>query len=271
MASFDVITDSTSDLTSDLRQEYNIDYFRMGFSSGDKEYSASLDWDEIGSHEFYDSMRNGVKYKTSQVSVKTFTEKLKKHLSAGQDVIYIACSSALSSSVKTAYVVRDELKKDFPDRKVICVDSLISGMSQGMLAIECARMASSGKSIEECEEWIEANFFGNLFAVKPIIISDTMGQNLAIEKVKGRKSSFTAIAEHIAEYIISPEKQTIWIGHADCFFDAEALELEIRNKIPNANIKKYVIGPIVGVSVGPGTLICNYTGKAKSEQLENTK
>ncbi|MBR2821576.1 MAG: DegV family EDD domain-containing protein, partial [Clostridiales bacterium] len=206
MASFDVITDSTSDLTSDLRQEYNIDYFRMGFSSGDKEYSASLDWDEIGSHEFYDSMRNGVKYKTSQVSVKTFAEKLKKHLSAGQDVIYIACSSALSSSVKTAYVVRDELKKDFPDRKVICVDSLISGMSQGMLAIECARMASSGKSIEECEEWIEANkffynqcsttetlsylkeagrvtassaFFGNLFAVKPIIISDTMGQNLA--------------------------------------------------------------------------------------------
>ena len=298
MASFDVITDSTSDLTSDLRQEYNIDYFRMGFSSGDKEYSASLDWDEIGSHEFYDSMRNGVKYKTSQVSVKTFTEKLKKHLSAGQDVIYIACSSALSSSVKTAYVVRDELKKDFPDRKVICVDSLISGMSQGMLAIECARMASSGKSIDECEEWIEANkffynqcsttetlsylkeagrvtassaFFGNLFAVKPIIISDTLGQNLAIEKVKGRKSSFTAIAEHIAEYIISPEKQTIWIGHADCFFDAEALELEIRNKIPNANIKKYVIGPIVGVSVGPGTLICNYTGKAKSEQLENTK
>ena len=81
MAGFDVITDSTSDLTLDLRQEYNIDYFQMGFSSSDKEYSASLDWDEIGSHEFYDSMRNGVKYKTSQVSVKTFTEKLKKHLS----------------------------------------------------------------------------------------------------------------------------------------------------------------------------------------------
>ena len=101
------------------------------------------------------SMRNGVKYKTAQVSIKTYSEILREHLSMGKDVIYIACSSALSSSVKTAYVVRDELRTEFPDRKVIIIDSLISGMAQGLLAIECAKMRDQGKSIDEVETWIE--------------------------------------------------------------------------------------------------------------------
>ena len=296
MASFHVLTDSTSDLPIELRQQYEINYFPMEFSTGDKNYVASLDWLQIGSHDFYESMRNGVKYKTAQVSIKTYTEILREHLSMGKDVIYIACSSALSSSVKTAYVVRDELRTEFPDRKVIIVDSLISGMAQGLLAIECAKMRDQGKSLDEVETWIEDHkmfynqcsttetlsylkeagrvtassaFFGNLFAVKPIIISDTKGQNLAIRKVKGRKSSFTEIADQISKYIVQPEKQTIWVGHADSPDDAEALAAEIKAKIPDTTVKTYVIGPIVGVSVGPGTLICNYRGKHKNEQLES--
>ncbi|WP_034442503.1 DegV family protein [Butyrivibrio sp. AE2032] len=294
MATFDVLTDSTSDLTPELRQEYSIDYFEMEFSTEEKTYQASLDWNDIGAHAFYETMRNDVKYRTAQVSVKNFTDKMRAHLSEGKDIIYIACSSALSSSVKTAYIVRDELREEFPDRKVICIDSLISGMAQGMLAIECAKMRDQGKTVEECGEWLEDNkffynqcattetlsylkeagrvtassaFFGNLFAVKPIIISDSKGQNLAVKKVKGRKSSFTEIADHVSNYIVSPEKQTVWIGHADCFFDAEQLEMEIKSKIKGVNVKKYVIGPIVGVSVGPGTLICNYFGKSKTEQV----
>lgn len=295
MASFHVLTDSTSDLPIELRQQYGINYFPMEFSTGDKNYIASLDWTQIGSHDFYESMRNGVKYKTAQVSIKTFTEILREHLSMGKDVIYIACSSALSSSVKTAYVVRDELRAEFPDRKVIIIDSLISGMAQGLLAIECAKMRDQDKSIDEVETWIEDHklfynqcstteslsylkeagrvtassaFFGNLFAVKPIIISDTKGQNLAIRKVKGRKSSFTEIADQISKFIVQPEKQTIWVGHADSPSDADTLAETIKSKIPEATVKTYVIGPIVGVSVGPGTLICNYRGKHKNEQLE---
>jgi len=298
MASFHVLTDSTSDLPIELRQQYEINYFPMEFSTGDKNYIASLDWLQIGSHDFYESMRNGVKYKTAQVSIKTYTEILREHLGMGKDVIYIACSSALSSSVKTAYVVRDELRAEFPDRKVIIIDSLISGMAQGLLAIECAKMRDQGKSLDEVETWIEDHkmfynqcstteslsylkeagrvtassaFFGNLFAVKPIIISDTKGQNLAIRKVKGRKSSFTEIADQISKFIVQPEKQTIWVGHADSQADADSLAGEIKAKIPEATVKTYVIGPIVGVSVGPGTLICNYRGKHKNEQLETVK
>ena len=294
MGSFDVIIDSVSDMPLDLRQEYSIDYFANEYYTGDKRYTASLDWDQMSAHEFYESMRNGVRYKTTQVPEKTMTEKLRQHLSANKDVIYIACSSALSASIKTAYEVRDKLKEEFPDRKVICIDSLICGMSQSMIAIECAKMSEQGKSVEECGEWVEDNklfynqcdtfetlsylkeagkitassaFFGNLFAVKPIIISDSKGQNLAVSKVKGRKSSFVEIADRVSKFIVSPEKQTIWIGHADCFFDADELEMEIKKKIPAATIKKYVVGSIIGASSGPGTLVVNYFGRSKTEQM----
>jgi len=293
MASFDVITDSTSDMPLEIRQEYSIDYFPMEFWTPEKRYSASLDWDQLSAHDFYSSMRNGIQFKVGPVPEKTLREKLRSHLTAKRDVIYIACSSALSISVKTAYKVRDELKEEFPDRKVVCIDSLICGMSQGMIAIECAKMSAQGKTIDECEEWVENNklfynqcdtfetltylkqagkitassaFFGNLFAVKPIIISDIKGQNLGVGKVKGRKSSYAEIARRVSENIVSPEKQTIWIGHADCFFDAEELEMEIKKAIPQTTFKKYVVGSIIGASAGPGTLVVNYWGKSKSEQ-----
>ena len=295
MASFHVLTDSTSDIPAEVRQQYGINYFPMEFSSSDgKSYVASLDWQNIKPKDFYDSMRNGVRYKTSPVSGRTYAEILREHLSMGKDVIYIACSTALSNSIKTAYEVRDMIKEEFPERKVICIDSLISGMAQGLLAIECAKMRDDGKTIEECEQWIEDNklffnqcstaenltylkdagrvtassaFFGNLFAVKPIIISDTMGQNLAVRKVKGRKSSFAEIANQVSQYIVSPGKQTIWVGHADCEADADILVADLKAKIPDANIKKYIIGPIVGASVGPGMLIVNYKGRHKNEQI----
>lgn len=294
MGSFDVIIDSVSDMPLELRQEYSIDYFANEYYTGDKRYTASLDWDQMSAHDFYESMRGGVRYKTTPVPEKTMTEKLRHHLSADRDVIYIACSSALSSSIKTAYEVRDKLRSEYPDRKVICIDSLICGMAQSLIAIECAKMSNQGKSVEECGEWVEDNkffynqcntfetlsylkeagkitassaFFGNLFAVKPIIISDTKGQNLAVSKVKGRKSSFAEIADRVSKFIVSPEKQTIWIGHADCFFDADELEMELKKKIPSANIKKYVVGSIIGASAGPGTLVVNYFGRSKTEQM----
>ncbi len=72
MSTFDIITDSTSDLSLELREKYGISYCKMEFSCEDKTYHASLDWDEISYKTFYDSMSQGKRFKTVQVPVKTF-------------------------------------------------------------------------------------------------------------------------------------------------------------------------------------------------------
>lgn len=294
MSTFDIITDSTSDLSLELRSKFDIDYCKMEFSAEDKTYHASLDWDEISYKTFYDSMRQGKRYKTVQVPVKTFDDVFRKHLENGNDILYIACSSGLSGSYNAAKVYVEELKSDFPGRKIVCIDSLISGMGQGSMAILAAQMKAEGKSLDETAAWIEENklffnqygstesleylkaagrvtassaFFGNLFSVKPILISDLEGHNLAVKKVKGRASSLNELAAMTAKYITTPLEQTIYIGHADDEAAAKTVADKIKELIPGASTELYVIGPIVGASVGPGTIIVFYRGKNKKEQL----
>ncbi len=274
---FSIITDSTSDLSKDLREKFGIDYCKMEFSEGEKHYLASLDWDDISSKEFYDSMRQGKRYKTVQVPVKTFDEKFREH------------------SINTAKVLSEELRSSYPGRKIVCIDSLISGLGQGSMAIKAAQMQAEGKTLEETAAWIEEHklffnqygtvesldylkaagrvtassaFFGNLFAVKPILISDLEGHNLAVKKVKGRKSSLDELAIMSAKYIENPLDQTVYIGHADDEAAANAVADKLKELIPGVKTGLYVIGPIVGASVGPGTVIAFYYGKNKKEQLD---
>ena len=85
--------------------------------------------------------------------------------------------------------------------------------------------------------------------------------------MKGRKSSLYELAAMTAQYITEPLSQTIYIGHADDEEAANVVAEKIKELIPGANTSLYVIGPIVGASVGPGTIIVFYSGKHKKEQL----
>ena len=163
------------------------------------------------------------------------------------------------------------------------------------MAIKAAEMQAEGKTLDETAAWIEENklffnqygtvesldylkaagrvtassaFFGNLFAVKPILISDLEGHNLAVKKVKGRKSSLDELAIMSAKYIENPLDQTVYIGHADDEAAANAVSDKLKELIPGVKTGLYVIGPIVGASVGPGTVIVFYYGKNKKEQLD---
>ena len=294
MSKIAILTDSTADMNRELREKYNIDYFRMGFSSGDEEYVASLDWEDISYKDFYDSMRNGKSYLTSQVTVKHFLEKFSEYLKEGYDVLYIGCSSALSGSVAAAKLLLKELKNEYKDNKVICIDSLLSGMGQGMMAIKAAELRDEGKTVEEIAEFIEemkmrcnqvgtvstleylkksgrvtasSAFFGNLFAVKPILISDDKGQNLAVKKVKGRMSSLEETVNQIEKFIKDPLNQTVYISHADAKEDADKVCEMLKERIPGIKTEQAIIGPIVGISVGPGTIIAYYQGVDKKEHM----
>jgi fatty acid-binding protein DegV len=70
-------------------------------------------------------------------------------------------------------------------------------------------------------------FFGNLFGVKPIVISDIKGHNYAYKKVKGRKASLIDIAQETVAATEDIEHATIWIGHIDDPEGAEFVRQEI--------------------------------------------
>lgn len=283
-----ILTDSTADLSKELREQYGIDYVKMNYVVDEREYPAGLDWEAHSVREFYDLMRNGKRIRTAQVSQETFEEVFSAHLSRGCDVVYIACSSALSGSVRLAKQMVPALSEKFPNAALFCVDSLISSLGQGWLAMKAAMLRDEGKSAREIATWLEENclkvnqigttadleylrragrvkassaFFGNLFGIKPMIISDRLGQNYAVKKVKGIAAARQEIANMIAEGVVAPETQTLYISHADDLPAAEALRDVILKTVPFADVQMGYIGPIVGASVGPGTVIAFYFGQ----------
>ena len=287
MRDFVIFGDSTCDLNKELREKFGIEYVAMNFTIDDVEYEASLDWDSDKTKAHYNTMRAGKRVFTSQVPKNVYYNSFKTCLVQGKDVLYISCSSALSSSVNTAVLVANELKKEFPEAEICCVDSLISSLGQGYLLIEASKQRANGLSATETARYIESirlkvnqcgtvetmeylsragrvkaskAFFGNLFGVKPIIISDRKGQNYAYKKVKGVANARAAIADHIIE-AADGVYDTLLISHADCLNDAVLLRDEILKKAEFKNVILGYIGPIVGASVGPGTVISFTFGK----------
>lgn len=288
MSSFAILADSTCDLDRKTREQYGVDYLKMNYVVDDTEYPADLDWGVHSCREFYDLMRNGKRVRTTQVARETFLAGFEPHLKAGQDIVYLACSSALSGSVNLAKLVAAELEEAYPGRRIFCVDSLCSSLGQGAMVLHAASLRAEGKSAEQVVADIEAHklkvnqfgtvdsmeylkragrvkaskaFFGNLFGIKPIIISDRIGQNFAVKKVKGALNAKKEIAAGIAEVVESPESQCLYISHADVEDSALQLKDEILKLVPFASVHISTIGPIVGASVGPGTVIAFCYGK----------
>ena len=284
-----IFIDSTGDLPKDLRDKYDIDYCPMVVTVDDKEVIASLDYDQgYTLKQFYDVMREGRRIFTSQVPDHVFVEKFTAALKDGFDVLYIGCSSKISASVLAGEKVAMSLRKEYPNNRIIVFDSKISCYGQGEMAIIASKMREEGKTIDEIEAWLSLNifrfnqfatvdsllylkragrvsatsaFFGNIFGVKPILISDRLGQNLAIEKIKGTKQSLLYLASAAVEAGEDLTGKTIFIGHADAIKAAEFVRDEILKLAPSVNIYIGPIGPIVGASTGPGTIGVYVFGK----------
>ena len=151
---FIIVVDSCADLTLETRKELNIEYARMGLvknagKENEEETFASLDWDIYSHKELFDWLRDGMLIKTSLVTMAEYKEVFGKILEAGKDILYIACSSALSGSYNLSLMVKDELLEQYPDAKIVCVDSLCSAIVTNDVLINIPSRNQSNNSL--CE------------------------------------------------------------------------------------------------------------------------
>ena len=297
MNKFVIFVDSTSDLTTKQRKDHNIEYARMLVNWTDKDKNfhetyADLDWTEMSPTEYYNIMRDGSVIMTSQVTEQEFDLKFIPFLEKGYDILYLSCSSGLSASGQlAARLYKEKYSKQFPNCKIRVVDTLISVMGQGYMALDAADMRDAGKSLDEIADEIEKvrntynqtatvedlttlakhgrvkaakAFFGNLFGVKPILISDAKGNNFAVEKAKGRRNALIRVAQIVKERVINPEKQICYVCEADA--KAEDLELLV-SQLKEIGFKDVVtqkLGPIISASCGPATIGVYYKGQEET-------
>ena len=287
MAKYQIFTDSSCDLSTELRKANNIEYFYFGLVVDGVEYKADLDWQEYTQEEFYGWLSAGKKVKTTQVSMEEVLLKVRPYFEKGIDIIYIGCSSALTGSMNLFELAKQQLMEEFPDRKMIGVDSLAASCTLGMMILDAAKEQQKGLPIEGLEQWVLNNrffynqfatvdtltylkaagrikgaaaFFGNIMGVKPIFISDRKGNNLTINKVKGTKASLNELFEDVKAAVVPGVTEEIFIGQGMAQERAELLKKRVEEEL---NIKATIqwIGPIVGTTCGPGVIATFCKGK----------
>ena len=106
--------DSDSDLPYDLKVKYDIPVVYMPYSLDGKEY-----FDDLGQtldhRSYYDRMRNGAVPVTSALNEADYLEYFEPILKE-KDLLFIAFSSKLSSTIQGVYSAQKKLLKKYPER-----------------------------------------------------------------------------------------------------------------------------------------------------------
>lgn len=287
MADYVIMTDSCCDMTAALAEELELSVLPLSLHMGDAVYRNWLDGREIGFQEFYAKIRSGQLATTSAVSVGEFAAEMRKILSAGKDILCINFSSALSATYQSAAIAAADLAEEFPDRKILVVDSLCASLGQGLLVYLCAQERRKGRSLEEVHTFAEETkgkvchwftvddlnhlkrggrisaataLFGTMLSIKPVMHVDDGGHLVPVSKARGRKSSLLALVDQMEATAIDPASQTVFISHGDCEGDALFVAGEITRRFGTRDIRLNYVGPVIGNHSGPGTLALFFLG-----------
>ena len=278
MNEYIIFSDSSCDIIPDVLEEWGVcsESLTFRFNDSDNEYANG----DMDISDFYQKMRDGAVAKTSAINTQTFKESFEAQLKKGLDVLYIGFSSGLSTTCNSASVAAEQLSEKYPERKIICVDSLAASAGLGLLVKLATEEKSKGRSIEEVADFVKdirgrichwftvedlvylkrggrisptVAFVGNMLGIKPILHVDDDGHLVSVSKVRGRKPSIVALAEKYTK-LADDSFGKVYISHGDCRGDAEYLASLIEKE---HGVKTEIItnvGSVIGAHSGPGTL-----------------
>lgn len=303
MRDFTIIVDTTSDLSKEVLEDFNLKLIKAHFVDEDgKDKVSFTDWSECtyynGQADFFKHLKaNPDGFKTSPNSVYEVTECFKEEIKKDKDILAITISSTMSGT----FNMFNSAKKDLEGThncEIKIVDSMRFGGGIGLLAIKASILRSEGKTLDEVYDYLEANkntfhqmgwlddlsfvakkgrithskaFFGQLIGIKPLGESDQNGLTTVLGKAKGEKGAYPAMLSYIEKTIENPSEQNILICHS--VREKQALEYKrlIEEKFKPKKVYIIECGPSCGINIGPGLMSCYYQGKPISKDLVEEK
>ena len=290
MENFTIITDSSCDLPSSMIDSLKVGVVPLSVRLDDTDYVNYLDWREIAPTTFYNKLRDGSAVQTSAPSIDDFISEMTRELLDGNDVLCLSFSSTLSNTYNTARIAGEMMSEKFPDRKIIVIDTLCGGMGQGLLVYLAVIYKRRGNTIEDTAAYIErlrmnichlisvadlkfirrggristaAAAVGSILNIRPLLHLNDNSAITSLSKVRTKKALINAFVDRVKKTIIKPEKQTVFISHADCEQDAREISDRLKKE---CGIKRTIInyiGPVLGAHGGPGALAVFYIGECR--------
>lgn len=278
MREFVITVNSTVDLPKEWLEERHVPVMPLKYTIDGETYP---DMDGLSAKEFFQKLREGHMSVTSQINPDEAREMLEPIVKEGKDILHLAFSSGLSGTYNSMRIAAEELSEEYPDAKIVVIDTLCACMGEGLLLHKALQLKEQGKTLDEIAAWIEENklhichnvtvddlnhlhrggrisktaaVLGTLVQVKPIIHVDNDGKLQVIGKERGRRKSLNKIVDMSVEQAKGWENDLVMITHGDCLEDAQYVEKRVKEKMGVENVLINNIGTVIGSHTGPGVV-----------------
>ena len=290
MTEYKIFTDATSDLTREAFTDLPVvEIIPMFISVGGKEYIYGDDGN-LTIDEFYGMLRSGKYASTVAINPSIYVEYFEPVLKEGMDILYMCFSSGMSSMFSNAMAAIEILKESYPERKIICIDTLCAALGEGFFVLEAAQRQKEGMSIEELSEWVYryrlnvCHWFavdrfdhllhggrvsvasaavGTILDIKPILHVDNEGKLEVVTKVRGYRKAVKTLVEKMKTGWHPEISKRVLVGHGDDPKMAKLIKEEVIKCFPDAEIRIIEIGPVIGAHTGPGMFAVLFWGDAR--------
>ena len=268
-----VVTDSTSDLPSELAAQHSITVVPLYVHFGDEAFQDGVD---IKADEFYSRLQaENVFPTTSAPSAGVFMETYRQLAKDHDAIISLHLSSKVSATYSAARQAADELKSE--GITVEPVDTLQASMALGLVAIKVAELAANGASFEELVtqanalssrarftglvetlEYLQKGgrigkaqaLLGSLLRIKPILALID-GEAHGIERARTRSRGINRIKSIVAE---AAPLEALCVLHTTDPELADEIANDLAQYAPDGKPMVAQLGPVVGTYLGPGML-----------------
>lgn len=289
--SFKILTDTSSNLPRRILEA--ADVAQVPFSYYPREDSSRLmhcmDIENFDGKGYYDGIREGILYNTSQIAPQTYFDAIAPYAEQGMDVLYVGMSSGISGSYHSSVIAKGMLEEAYPDRKFYMIDTKAASLGEGIPVLRAVELRRQGKTIDECYRILTelcehiyqvftvdsllhlqrtgrlsnaARILGTVLNIKPILKGNELGQIVSTEKVRGSARALKALAEKYDALVRNPQEQIVGIAHADNPEGAAQLAALLRENKPPKEILTVCYEPVTGAHVGPGTVALFFLGNS---------
>ncbi len=291
MSKFILSCESTVDLPYKRVADRNLPILFYTYVVDGVEYVDDMGKDPNSIPNFYRMLDEGKMPSTSQINVFRYTEFFEKLLNETEgDICHIAFGSGLTPSVNNAKEAATALNEQYPDRKIVVIDTLCGSSGYGLFVDILADMRDAGKGMDEIVKWAEENkgkmhhqFFStdmkffkrsgrvsgpvatvaSILGICPIMHLDHTGHIIAYSKVRGKKAAIETTVKEMLTHAENGSDYTgkCYISNSNCLDLAKETAEAIKVAFPKIeSIEIFNIGTIIASHCGPGTVAVFFMG-----------
>ncbi len=267
-----IVTDTLSDITSDLADELGVTVVPLYVRFGEKIYRDRV---EITSEEFYRRLVNASTLpSTTQPTPHDFIEVYQRLAEETDEVLVIVVSSKLSGTYSSAMQARQTISGKC---RIEVVDSLTVAMGEGLITIAAAKAVKAGANLNEAADLARRavsrshlvayfdtlkylakggrigkaqGLLGSMLSVKPIL-TVREGEMAPMTRVRSLSAGLDYLYNFVAGF---KSIESVAVEHATTPDVADRLVERLGSLVPKENVYRSVISPVIGTYSGPSAL-----------------